>query len=434
MKEPLSKFGIRLLWTLRIVFALLFLVGIVWVLMKTIFPNGGGFFDFTSYGSGKNTLADPRYNDESPIEKGILNEGDLMTVNASALGDFLEAKISFEGRDIPSGELGTLSLLQSYRAYFYPLGDPVVCPREGSLLATKVGAYMIVSGGALRPFLSEADVVRRGYQLEQFAIFQNKFLIGCPREEPIVVPEERVEGMIVRNDEGFFQFQSGEWVSFISESAFHSRYRDSDTLFISQEDFSNTPVGEKSIGYLDGVLVSYGESVYAVEGETLRPIDSEDTFISKGYRWEDIIPLNGEEFGMYTRGKLYTKRQPHPNGTLFLDEMGEDIYLVENGKKRKIISPEIQLQFSPVHPIQGGIANLGECNVIAEIFSFGCVVRWTEKDLGVGAEYQISYKADSAVQLTSMRVDFFREKNMRNAQIFMRDTLGKLKSRYSIAK
>lgn len=429
MQNTLSKVGLQWYRTLRTALVLIFLGVVVFVVVKTVFPNGGGYFDFKSYGSGKNTLADPRYEDGTPVVKGALKKEATMILNASASGDFSRADIAFSGRGEAGEDFGTISLVQAYRAYLYPVGEPVVCPREGSLVMLG-GMYAIVSKGHLRLFASENDVVQRGYSREQLASFSQESLLRCPRAGIIEEEEKTIPGMIVKTEEGFFQLLDGEWVPFVSDSAFRSKYREEDVFPVLQEVFSEYPVSENPTGFLDGTLVSYGESVYVVSGDTLRPIDSVDTFLAKGYMWENVIPLNGEEFGMYTRGKLYTKREPHPNGTIFIEEKTERMYLVENGKKREVVSPELRVQFSPVHPILASVVDLGGCFVRSRWFSYGCTIDWAGKERGVGAEYQLTYKTGSPVTLNSLEVVFSREKNVRNWNLFLTETIGKLKSRY----
>lgn len=431
MQNTLSRVGWRWYFTLRIALVLVFMGIGVFVVVKTVFPNGGGYFDFKSYGSGKNTLADPRYENGTPIVKGTIKKGSLMILNTSASGDFSRADIDFSGTRDAVEYLGTISLVQAYRAYLYPMGEPIVCPREGSLVASG-GKYKMISGGKSREFVSAEDVVARGYYLDQFMDFPSESVSQCPRGELIDVGERVIPGMLIVTDEGFFQLLDNEWVSFVSDSAFFSRYRKEDAVSVSQEVFALFPVREKLTGFADGVLVSYGESVYVTEGDMLRPIDSVDTFLSKGYEWENVVAMSGEEFGMYARGKLYTKREPHPNGTIFMEERTDAMYVVEGGTKREIAFPQLRAQFSGVHPLSASAVDLGECMATSGWLSFGCSIDWAGKERGMGAEYQLTYVAKADVTLDEMEIVFLREKNMRNLGLFLAETMGKLQSRYSV--
>ncbi len=428
-RSSLSKTATQWYWVFRVVLFAFFVGLIGWVLIKTIFPNGGGYFDFKSYGSGKNTLADPRYDNGDPVERGVIKKGGTMTVNASASGGFSKAQIDFDGTFSSQRELGVVTITQAYRAYFYPLGDPVVCPREGTLISLN-GKYGIVSQKKIRYFLSQDDIAQRGYRVEQFQVFSPEGIRQCPLGEGITKTDQVVLGMIVRTDDGFFQFTGSEWNSFVSEAAFHSRYRDEDASTVSPETFAQYPVSETRIGYLDGTVVSYGESVYVVEGDTLRPVDSPDTFLAKGYIWEEVVPLNGEEFGIYTRGKLYTKREPHPSGTVFLEQDTNNMYLVEGRKRREVTSLELRTQFSSIRAIPASAVELGSCSVRSGWLGQICNVDWSKRRSGVGAEYQLVYVSGADVQLNSMEVTFFREKNARNWWLFVADTMSKLRSRY----
>jgi hypothetical protein len=136
---------------------------------------------------------------------------------------------------------------------------------------------------------------------------------------------------------------------------------------------------------------------------------------------------------MYTRGKLYTKREPHPNGTIFVEEKTGLMYMVHNGTKKAIASPELQMQFASVRPLPASAVDLGECAVTNGLLSFGCRIDWAGKERGVGAEYELTYGTESPVTLTSLEVVFSREKNARNWGLFLTETMGKLQSRYPIA-
>lgn len=334
--------------------------------VKTVFPNGGGYFDFRSYGSGKNTIADPRLADGTAVAKGALKKGETMRMNVSSSGDFSTAEIVFHGNAEDADRIGEMTVVRAYRAYVYPEGDAVSCARSETIAST---------------------------------------------------------------DEGFFALRDGEWIPFVSDRAFHSRFRDEDATVITSEQFSRYPVSESRIGFLDGTVVSYGDSAYVVEGETLRPIDSIDTFLSKGYAWSDVVAMTGEEFGMYTRGKLYTKREPHPNGTVFSEEGTGKLFLIDGGKKREIPAT-CASRFASIRAIPASVADLGSCTMRRGWFSFGCSVDWKNAQRGTGAEYELTYAAKSGVTLRDAEVVFTREKNAHNFGLFLTDIVDKLKTRY----
>ena len=289
-----------------------------------------------------------------------------MRMNVSSSGDFSRADIVFHGSAEEAGRIGEMTVVQAYRAYLYPEGEAVSCAQPKTIAST---------------------------------------------------------------DEGFFELRDGEWIPFASDRAFHSRYSDEDATSMTPEQFARYTISESRIGFLDATVVSYGDSAYVVEGDALRPIDSIDTFLSKGYAWSDVVAMTGEEFGMYTRGKLYTKREPHPNGTVFSEEGTGKFFLIDNGKKREIPATCVS-RFASIRALSASIVDLGSCAMRQGWFSFGCTVDWQALRRGTGAEYELTYTAKSGATLRDGEVVFTREKNARNFGLFLTDMVDKLKTRY----
>jgi hypothetical protein len=86
----------------------------------------------------------------------------------------------------------------------------------------------------------------------------------------------------------------------------------------------------------DGTLIKgSGPEVYIVENGMKRWITTAGVFVSRGYKWENIITVSENELGSYTEGQDISFQNLKPDGTL-IKGSGPEVYIVENGMKRWI--------------------------------------------------------------------------------------------------
>lgn len=429
--QKLSTHFFYVLWAGRFVLLIVFVFVIGFILAKTIFVNGGGDFDFSRYDSPRNTIGNPRYDNGELALSGEARSGESLVFNVTAVGEFSSQKTVLQGEFPRVSHAGSIAILRAYMAFLYPEGDPIVCPRDGTLVRQD-NRYGMISQGELRLYPLRVNVGERGYAPEQFLLYEGTSLDACPVGPEITAEERVLPDMLVETEDGYFRFSGEEWESFVSEGAFLSQHRREDVLSITREVFEAYPVSESRLGFLSGTLVAYGESAYVVEGNTLRPIDSPETYIAKGYAWEDIINITGEEFGVYTRGKLYSRKQPHPNGTVFTEESSGNHYVIDEGKKRKITHQALAEQFSSIRAIPASITDLGVCQVEKTWLSWKCFSDWGVDAPGSGAEYEYRYTPSVDARIENIETTLVPEKNRENAKLFFANTIGRLQSRYGL--
>jgi len=412
---------------LRAAVFVLFLGFGTFVILSTVFPDAKRRFDFRSYGSATNTLSNPRLTGGEPVEDGLVPKAAPMDVNATASGDFSRIVFSFRTEeDTPSG---TISAIRAYRAFLAPTGEPMPF-RDGSLLRTDTGAFL-VSGGSLRAFPDDGTLDAFGIGRERFRPIPEEATRIMRSGEPIRTDGPLPDGMLLRYGDAYYQVRNGAAVPFVSERAYRSRFRDEDAVPVDAGRFHDLgKSGDETIGFLGGTLVSYDEAVYVTEGEgsLLRPIDSPETFLSKGYVWESVVPMTGDEFGIYARGRLYTEQQPHPDGTVFRETGTETAYLLENGMRREI-PQEVLPEYASIVPVDAGIVPLGECAVRSGGTHGSCELAWDPGMTGTGAEYQITYRPGEDTVLRDLRVRFVRDMNRRNLDRFVAETVQKIRVR-----
>jgi len=405
-----------------------FIAGTIFVVLSTVFTDARKHFGFRSYYGAENTIANPRYSDGAATESGHVGERQELISNVSASGDFSKIVFSFRQDDGSAPPSGAVSVIRAYRSFLVPNGTPVGF-RDGSLLSSE-GRYFLVSDGKPRPFPSETDIRNRGYDPKSFLSVAPETIAAIGEGTEIAEEESLPKGALIAHDDERYLVRDGSAFPFSSERAFRSRYRDEDVLPVDDGVFSTLSASDEPIGFLDGTLISYGEAVYAVEGTVLRPIDSPETFLGKGYAWDSVIPATGEEFGIYGRGRLYTEQQPHPDGTVFLDTVTEQAFLVESGTKREIPAAVLP-QFSAITPVPASEADLGGCELRERL---SCEIAWDPDSAGVGAEYQISFAPYHDVTLRDMDFTFSREMNRKNLDRFLRETAQKIRTRSPLSR
>ncbi len=411
----------------RIFLILLFLATIIFLTLNIVFPNTKFYFNFRNYSSSKNTISAPRYENEMPAKNGVTNEKEPIIFNATAFGSF--SKVSIALKPAPNSDQnfsGIISVLHSYRAFLYAEDAPIGW-RDGSLLRANK-EYYLVSEKKLRKFSSFEDISPSGFSLEQFHPVSETIIQQFPAGENIdakKIKEKLPEGLIIKIEKNYYQLSGEELVPFVSQRAYLSRFRPEDALEKTAEIFQKYKISKKRIGFLDGTVLSYGESVYVAEGNNLRPIDSPETFLAKGYIWEDVIPLTGEEFGIYARGQLYTYKQPHPNGTVFEDKNNGRFFLIDNGKRKEIL-PEVLYQFKFIRPIPTETAIWGEC----ELKNNRCAIEWNGEEKDSSAEYQFTYYPSAPETIGEIKIKFIRDINSKNWLNFLKETKQKFLNKY----
>src|SRR3989344_1503353 len=95
-------------------------------LLSVLFPTFIFTFDFRNPGAARNNLLDPRLTGGQPLLSGKLEKNGELFANMSALGNFSRAKLTAVlEKDSPLPRGVQAEARRSYRAFLYPLGEPV---------------------------------------------------------------------------------------------------------------------------------------------------------------------------------------------------------------------------------------------------------------------------------------------------------------------
>ncbi len=113
---------------------------------------------------------------------------------------------------------------------------------------------------------------------------------------------------------------------------------------IGEYSFSFSIKFVKGETYKDGSLLKStgSDKVYAIENGQKRWITTAETFVSSGYQWKNIVIVADFELNIFLNGENIVNPNPSlkPSGS-FLKGSGNEVYLIENGKKRWITTPAV---------------------------------------------------------------------------------------------
>ncbi|HRY63086.1 MAG TPA: hypothetical protein P5267_00550 [Patescibacteria group bacterium] len=136
--------------------------------------------------------------------------------------------------------------------------------------------------------------------------------------------------------------RDGEKHLFKSKSVFLSRYSSfQKVITVNPSELNKYPIGSP-IEYPNYSLLQIPTGgVYLLDDDTLRPIDSRETFKLIGFNKEEIIKVNEADILSYKSGQPITKRDLYPTGTLLQDKKTGGVYFVKSGIKYPIPTKDL---------------------------------------------------------------------------------------------
>ena len=150
-------------------------------------------------------------------------------------------------------------------------------------------------------------------------------------------------GMLIRtNNTGVFLIKNNFKMPIVSPEVFLSHNFKWENIVIIGEDVFNQIPSGPELKLRDGTLISDANSVYVIENGLKRPIASPQVFLGMGYQWSNIWRIPDDIINSYTTGDLLGSTDRVLNGSLAYAD-GTGAFLIENGKKRPISSPYIFL-------------------------------------------------------------------------------------------
>lgn len=167
-------------------------------------------------------------------------------------------------------------------------------------------------------------------------------------------------------------------------------------------------------------LLSANNSVFIASQGKIWPIADATTFVSMGWNWNDVAISSSEEIGKYEKQKLFTIKNPHPDGTIFSEKETEKYYLIESGEKREIENIENflpNLKTNPIIADKKGLETKSHCE-LESAFGFGkkykCIIPIEEMRNLIGNDFQFEASFGNDVKITNISATFKKSFNLEN--------------------
>lgn len=347
---------------LRITLWLLLAIASLAIAYRFLFPTIETGFDFRNPKSSRNQIFDPRSETGVARTNGKLETNGTLVANTSPLGDFshLSVGVDLEKRSESPSRI-TVSARKNYRAFLFPLGEPVT---------------------------------------------------DFPTAE------------LFRFDGTVYLLRDGSLQRFVSEAAFLSRYPADMARETTADAIARYPIAPDFIGFRVGSLISFADGVYIVTSETeMRPIGSAEIFLALGYNFEDVIPVNEEDLGIYKRGRIFLMGAPHPDGTLFEERESGKLYLIENGLRRPIAEGRyrdfLREKVHPIVALERNDGQLASCTAAIGLFprAFDCDIDLGALAGSLGPDYEIRLTDnDVDIDITRLSLAFSTRLDIANAK------------------
>lgn len=422
----------------RILLYIIFLAIVLFTFDRILFPSVSFIFDFSNPNSSKNTLGLSLATSQSnTLSKGSVIANENMAFDANPSGIFSRATISLTANS-NSKNMGNDSVIirKSYEAFFYPTGNPVGF-RDGTLLVMD-NYYYIVSDGVLRKFSNTSLITQLGYSKDSFMpVYQDDLKYNKPGDDITDATEYPDDTLFIIGDT-YYQLKDQQLSPFVSANAFLSQF-DTNQAIIKTADFLNQyKLSETSLGFADGTLASVAPSVFILSEGKSYPISNADTFVRMGFDWNNVVPINSEELGIYEKQKQFTINQPHPDGTLFLDQKTNEYFVIQDGEKHPIESATIVKTYAKQKPV---LADLEESNnsiscqlkkswTLFNNNAYNCTVPLDSLNNFIGNDFRIDVKFADNAKITDINTNFSTSLDWTNLHSALSKIKGNLITNY----
>jgi len=422
---------------LRLALYLFSLLAFFYAGFLIMFPTQTFVFSFLNPDASSNTITRPRNNAGTPIRNGKINADDDLYFDASLVGNYSKAKLTFELSKKAEGlGSGDLQAVRSFQSFLYPQGQPLGF-KDGTLIKNGQN-YYIVSGGELHKFqnLSLADSL--GFPEKAFIEASEADLAFNGLGSPIVDNRNFPEASIFKIGDEFYFLRNNNLQKFISSEAHFSHFSTGQALEKEESFLARYNVSENPIGFSDGSLISYADAVYVISEGKAFPIESSITFEAAGYNWDDVIPVSADQISFYKKSKLFTLKDPHPSGTIFVTAEEGKFYIINNGKKNFLPTPNIAyswLRGNPILVSETGSSVPIFCDELKKEFlalrSYSCEMEIGALKNITGKDYEFKARFKNTTEFDRIRIKFKKTVTADNLRRSISEILSRIRNNYA---
>lgn len=146
-------------------------------------------------------------------------------------------------------------------------------------------------------------------------------------------------GSLIRTaNSGVYLIKQGVKRPIIDPSIFLSYYYKWQDIVVVSDFSLNSIPTGDALPLREGALIADRDKVYVIEQGMKRPIASPEVFLGLGYKWGNISTPSDYVLNLHPTGSIVSDINEIPNGSVVFSE-GTGAYLIENGTKRPFSNP-----------------------------------------------------------------------------------------------
>jgi hypothetical protein len=193
----------------------------------------------------------------------------------------------------------------------YPLGDPISFPNY-SLLRAPTGTVFLIVDDTRRGFASSDALRLIGFNQDEIIDVEWADLDPYEEGEPITVETEYASGALLQDSTtgGVYYVENGLKHPIVSRELMDVNFAGFALIPTSPELLEEHETGDY-VDFPDGSLIIDGQSpaVFVISEGLRRLIPDEDTFLTYGWSWDDIIWTNERSVGLHALGEPITSTE-----------------------------------------------------------------------------------------------------------------------------
>jgi len=363
-----------------------------------------------------------------------VSANDTLIFNANPVGNFSNANFTFTvDKKSASMENFDVKIHKSYQAFFYPIGKPAGF-RNGTLLSSN-GSYYIISNDKLRKFSEAAIVLKLGYSKNSFLEVSQNDLLFNESGSDITDADNYPDDTLFAIGETYYQMRNQELFPFVSTRAFFSQFEANQAIIKDNTFLKDHTVADEELGFADGTLASFEQSVFILSEGKSYPIADAETFVQMGFDWNNVIAIDSEELNIYKKQKQFDINQPHPNGTIFFDQATGTYFVIKDNERHPIENAAALKTYSKQKFV---IANSKEseisvsCQLKKNLLSsnYSCNVPIDSFENFLGNDYQIETKFANEAKISDINATFSTPLSWSNLRSSLSRIKASLKNNY----
>lgn len=269
---------------LRFFVYLIFLMSAAYFSYKVLLPSHPFNFFFETPDATKNTITEPRDLQNQPLKKGTI-KGKLLVFDTAIPdyeGEYSQIKINFTlEKDSPEISSGTIRVRKSFRAFFYPEGDPIATPLDNSqpqtrLLSNGESVY-ITDGSNIFPIDNVITFESMGFDWADVSTASSDEIGAYEKGKLFTIAKPHPDGTIfvTKNEGKYYLIGKGKKREIIGPDVINSYLKRTPIL-----------VDEKSLETESSCVLEKNSSPFSNSYSCKIPIENIWNFIGNDYQYD----------------------------------------------------------------------------------------------------------------------------------------------------